>query len=696
MFTRAWLLVVGVLFVAALALAQETTPQPAGGKTPLGVRQQRVEQMTEELERRFTQLIQTLSQTEPERAKKLQEALNEAKKLQLIDRMGAIVQALDGAKLDSASDNQKAVLADIRALLALLLDEKSDRDKAREEYERLMQWKRDIEAIIQAEKGEKREADKIAAKDKTLASLQAKIKAMEALIEQEKQVIAATEAARTQGIQALGKIAGQQEQVRQATEKLADEIAKEAGDVPPKESSPADDKQPGGEAPPGEPKPSEGGKSGEGSKGEKGSKGGDGSKSGEGARPSEGSPAEGAPQSSSPQRPLEPGEKPLRAAAQNQKQAEGNLQEGKGKAAEQDEKSALDNLQKALAELKKEQQRIASLPPEHLEKLAKKQDDLSQKAGDVTQKMQDAAKQGGSGGEKGDSSPGGSGGQPGQKKVAQAQKHMQQAGGGLRKQDPEDASREEHKAIKELEEAIREIEERLAQLREETQLEKLARLERRFTEMLAIQKGLSAETEAYAQKTQSPGAGDLTRPEKIKVRSIGDEERRMDAVTIGENKKPKGLAGQAQEALDILIDDGTSVVFPDVVQQVRDDLITVGGLLDEVRLDSYTLSMQKEIETTLEELIEALKQAQQQKESTGGGGGGGGGDPPLLPNSAELKLLRAAQLRVNRRTQALDASRPEGADFDATQKGELGKTALRQAEIAEMTQKILERIEQEP
>ncbi|MEX2027795.1 MAG: hypothetical protein WEH44_10840, partial [Pirellulaceae bacterium] len=236
--------VLGVLAVA-LAVGQEG-PQPAAVKTPLGVRQQRVEQMTEELERRFTSLIQSLQQAEPERAKRLQEALNEAKKLQLTDRMGAIVQALDGAKLDTASDSQKAVLADIRSLLALLLDEKSDRDKAREEYERLMQWKRDIEAIIQAEKGEKREADKIAAKDKTLGGLEAKIKAMEALIEQEKGVIAATEAARTEGIQALGKVAGQQEKVRQATDKLADEIATEAGDViPPKEAQPAEAKQPG-------------------------------------------------------------------------------------------------------------------------------------------------------------------------------------------------------------------------------------------------------------------------------------------------------------------------------------------------------------------------------------------------------------------------------------------------------------------
>lgn len=59
-----------VLFAALLLLpasvfSQETVPT-SGGKTPLGVRQQRVEQMTEELERRFGSLIQTLQQTEPE------------------------------------------------------------------------------------------------------------------------------------------------------------------------------------------------------------------------------------------------------------------------------------------------------------------------------------------------------------------------------------------------------------------------------------------------------------------------------------------------------------------------------------------------------------------------------------------------------------------------------------------------------
>ena len=178
--------------------------------------------------------------------------------------------------------------------------------------------------------------------------------------------------------------------------------------------------------------------------------------------------------------------------------------------------------------------------------------------------------------------------QPGQQKVQQAQKSMQQASGGLRKQDPADANRQQGKAIKELEEALQEIEERLAQLREETQLEKLARLEARFREMLAIQQRLTAQT-AVLEKKRAEAGGKLARSDRNAVRAIGDDERRMEAVSSETEAKDAGLAGKAQQALDIIIDDGTSVVFPDVVEQLRDDLITVGNLLaDNLRTDQYT------------------------------------------------------------------------------------------------------------
>src|SRR5687768_17131069 len=183
---------------------------PPAGTTPLGVRQQRVERMMEDLERKFRTLRHAIQENEPDRAKRLEETYNKAKELLIQQRMGEITKLLDQARLDTAADGQKAVLADIRALLELLLDEKSDKDKAREEFERLSEWKKQIENILGQERGEKRESDKVANKDKTMADLQAKIQALERVIEAQKGVIEATEKERTEGIQGLGKIAGQQ------------------------------------------------------------------------------------------------------------------------------------------------------------------------------------------------------------------------------------------------------------------------------------------------------------------------------------------------------------------------------------------------------------------------------------------------------------------------------------------------------
>lgn len=64
---------------------------------------------------------------------------------------------------------------------------------------------------------------------------------------------------------------------------------------------------------------------------------------------------------------------------------------------------------------------------------------------------------------------------------------------------------------------------------------------------------------------------------------------------------------------------------------------------------------------------------------------------PLLPDSAELKLLRSAQLRVNRRTDALDEVRPKEGRPDDLIAEEIGKVSTLQEEIAEMTREMLER-----
>src|SRR5205809_73955 len=124
-------------------------------------------------------------------------------------------------------------------------------------FERMMEdLQRKTKSLIRAERGEKRESDRLANKEKTLADLAAKIKALEAVIREEKAIVEATQAARADAVQRLARIAGDQEQTRQKAEAIANQIAKEAGD----ERGPFEPKpipMPATETPPAGAKPNE-------------------------------------------------------------------------------------------------------------------------------------------------------------------------------------------------------------------------------------------------------------------------------------------------------------------------------------------------------------------------------------------------------------------------------------------------------
>jgi len=635
----------------------------AAGGSALGVRQERVELMTADLQKRFATLIQTIQKTDPAKAERLQATLEEAKKLQLTDRMKAIVGMLDDASLDKASDGQKQLLDDIRTLLVLLLDEKSDREKAREEYERLEKWKAELESLIRSQEEQRRESEKLSDKDATLRDLAAKIAAVEKLIGEQKELVQKTEAARGEGRDAIAKLGGSQEKVREATEALADEVAGKpaSGEAKPEKKSGEGDKGSGSE-----PKP---GKEGSGKKEEeKGSESKPSEGGGSESKPSDSEGSESKPsEGGGAKLPPQPGEAPLKAAAQQQKQAEQSLDKGKAKQAAEQEQGALAQLERALAELKKEEQRIVSLPKEQLKKMAAQQDELREKTAELEKQMKESAKSSGKPNEGGDKSP------PGEKSLGDSQKSMEDASKELGEDDASDAERKQRQAKRELEKALEEIEERLNQLREETQIEKLAKLEARFRDMLSRQQKLTQDTRGLEER-----------------RKGGEKLPRTAHAPLARDERQ--LAESAQQAVDILLDDGTSIVFPDVVEQLRDDLISVAKLLEAKRTDGYTLGMQEEIEDQLEELILALEKAQEQKEAQGGGGGGGGGggNESLLPNSAELKLLRLAQMRVNRRTRSLDAAREEGS-LDDTLKQEVHAISERQSELSEMTLRITQR-----
>ncbi|MEC8432138.1 MAG: hypothetical protein VXZ54_04315 [Planctomycetota bacterium] len=597
--------------------------QKASGSTPsaLGVRQQRVERMMNDLEQKFINLSQKLKASEPERANRLIETLQEAKQLLIQKRMGDISDLLGSTNLEAATAEQQRVIQDLRLLIRMLLDDSLDDQKRRqEEKERLERWRKEIQAIIREELPQERESQKLSDVDGTLQTLEEKISAVGQLIERQVAVNQQTEEAKGRGLQAVDQAADSQHEVRQQTEAVERSLA-DPQSSDPQSSDPQSDQ--------------------------------------------------------SPPKPKGPGQQKLKEASRNQRDAEQRLSGGEAEEAKENQQQALNALNEAVEELKKERERIANLPPEATEALAEEQLETRDRTAQLDDQMKTAPSA--SPTEAGESSSSQS--SPGQSQIAKAQQQMQNAANRLQNQDAEGANREQNEAIKNLNEALEEIENRLSQLKEETQEEKLARLGARFTEMLARQQVVSAQTLELDEKQIATGT--LRRSDRLALAKLAAEEN--------------ALAEMSQEAYDLLVEDGTSVVFPRIVEDLKTDLQQCADGLKKQRTDSLTQLVQSEVETTLEELISALQRAQKEKQENdeGGGssGGGGGGNQPLLPPSAELKALRSAQMRVNRRTKQVDQLR-EVITTDPQIRAEIQNLFGRQAKIVEMTDEMIEKMRQ--
>ena len=201
----------------------------------------------------------------------------------------------------------------------------------------------------------------------------------------------------------------------------------------------------------------------------------------------------------------------------------------------------------------------------------------------------------------------------------------------------DDATKDQAEAISKLEQARRELEEILKQLREEERDVLLADIETRLRKMLSIQKIINQGT---------------IRLDKIETakRTRSDELRSVEL-----SRKEKELVKQANAALAVLKEEGSAVAFPEALTEVREDMKTVTNLLAWADTGEFTQSVEKDIVTTLEEMVEALQKEQQNKSKPSKSSPNCTPQaPPLIEMLAELKMIRSLQLRVNRRTKKID------------------------------------------
>ncbi len=217
---------------------------------------------------------------------------------------------------------------------------------------------------------------------------------------------------------------------------------------------------------------------------------------------------------------------------------------------------------------------------------------------------------------------------------------MQRATERLKEQKVQDAIVEQKEAEQELKDAVTELEKILRQKREEEVERSLAALESRFRRMLELQINV------------------LENTRKLDALSGETRERQVEIQSSRLSLEERKILVEAQKAMLLLQEEGSSAAFPEALQQTMNDMESVVDRLQKSDVSKLTIGIEEEIVAALEELIESLKKEQKKQEEKkkerekqqNGESNGQEQEQPLVDALAELRLIKTLQLRINRRS----------------------------------------------
>lgn len=274
---------------------------------------------------------------------------------------------------------------------------------------------------------------------------------------------------------------------------------------------------------------------------------------------------------------------------------------------------------------------------------------------------------------------------PGQQATSQAASAMDKASQGLGQQKGEQANKDQKQAVAELDKARQELSQEVARQEEMAQSESLVRLEAMLRTILIAQQAVNKDTaDTYAKRTGEA----YDRPEQLKLTELSDRQGKQ----VEEVKKVSSLVAK----------EGSSAVFPVVLEQVRQDMVSVQGMLSKSQAGPLAQSVQEQIAQSLKDLIDALQKEmarRNDKNASGAGagaGGGGGGKTPLVPPAAELKMLRALQLQINQRTLELDGGTQQAGVDETVLRLQHKVLSDRQGATAKLARDLAKKLEQAP
>ena len=555
-----------LMFAAVMPLTSslqaQDPPVSATGKQELA--QGKFQELTE----RMGKLMVVLQKDEPEESKLPSHGLRFVQEKKLHNRLESAGKLLRQERWDEGLVVMGKLKTDLRSLLELLQNRNADLRELLERIDLLEGFKNRVDELAKEQQQEKEDSARTEALQKHLKNIEAQKQRAEDLLKKQQELRDATNQLPLDAAEGLAKpLESKEGELEEATSELSKDLKDlEKKDAQLKKEAKAAAGKPGepkdGEPKPGESKPSE-------------------------AKPSEGEASDAKPSEASGQ---------AGKAAKSMGKAEASLGEKKPESALKDQDQAMEALKQTLEELdamaEDAARELLKLP---FDQLAKEQEN-TQKATDTLAKDMEKAEQGDEKGSEGKPTPG-------KQKVQQAVPKQRAAAGQLKELVP--AKQKQQDAKEDLQAAQKALEEALAQLRQQLQDEVLRALEERFTAMLARQRGLTAQTETVdaTRKKIMTASGAL--PTAL-VTKIGE-------LAAGEIE----LEQEAIDALKLLEEDGTTAVFPPMVEQLREELHDVAAGLGKHKTGASMNLLQKDVEDLLSLLINALRKTIEQKEGGG-------------------------------------------------------------------------------
>jgi hypothetical protein len=226
-----------------------------------------------------------------------------------------------------------------------------------------------------------------------------------------------------------------------------------------------------------------------------------------------------------------------------------------------------------------------------------------------------------------------------EQQLQKAIEKMQQAEKELEDANRDQATEQQREAEENLRTAIDRLEQILRQLREEEMQRELAKLESRLRKMAAMQTKILDDTVSLAATPRQQ----RNRQTDLKAGDLAFEEKK---ITL-----------EADRAMLLLREEGSSVAFPEVVDQIRSDTVLVSDRLSQTKIDAVSQGIQQDILAALEEMIAALQKAQRdleekkRQQQQGQPQQPGQQEQPLVQALAELKLIRTMETRIKSTTE---------------------------------------------